>query len=286
MNRFSRIWLVMATVVMLCFTTIATSEAADKPTRSRLWHSCHDMRIVAHRGVIGPGIDENTLKALRVAAQAKAEVFETDLQPSASGTAWDMHDRTVDRTTRGHGVVGKMTDKQLRGLRTTHGYPVPYDDQLIQFMKNHKAIDGQWELKNYGWAPSELKALAEKVIAADLEDRIAWASSSRWILLKMAKFAPGMRLEWIGFFEDLPPLAKFGKKIHQANVLYKAAFRKYAGYATYIKAAHARGIDVSVRSTASGEGDNPTVWKREITAGVWQIVTNRLPAYKRWCNAA
>lgn len=277
--------------VMLCLVPLsgnvaeaATPTGAKPQQHSRLWQNCHAMRTVAHRGVVGPTIDENTLKSLRLAAKQGAMVFETDLQPSRSGTSWDMHDRTVDRTTRGHGVLGKMTDKQIRHLRTTHGARVPSVYDLIQFMKQHSEINGQWELKNYGWKPLELKTLAKLVIDAGLTDRIAWASSSRWILSQMAKFAPGMRLEWIGFFDRLPPLAKFGR-VHQANVLYKAAFRRYAGHATYIKAAHARGIDVSVRSTASGEGDNPAVWKRAINARVAQIVTNRLSAYKRWCNS-
>jgi hypothetical protein len=196
-----------------------------------------------------------------------------------------VHDRLVDRVTNGHGPLGSKTDAQLRRLRTPHGSKLLTSKQLISFMKHHPTVQGQWELKDFGWTWKELKAFGDAVIEAGIEDQVAWSSGSLRLLLQMAVITPGMRLEWIGFNEDLPPLAKFGTKIDQANVLYRAAFRRYGGYASYVRAAHARGIAVSIRSTASGEGDSPAVWTRAIKEGTDQFVVNDLHGYNVWCNS-
>jgi len=284
MKLLKRTFLALATVVLLIFsgfTTIASAGVQDQPRLS----VCQETPVAAHRGSVGPKTDENTLEAFRLAVRQRADIIETDLRFSRSGTGWFMHNPDVRETTNGHGLLRSMSDKQLSRLRTKHGSSVPRDTELITFLVNNPEVGAQVELKDYSSKPKWLKAFGQKVLDAGLQDRIAWSSGSRQLLLRMAKFTPGMRLEWIGFNEDLPPLSKFGKKIDQSNVLYRAAFRHYGGYATYMGAAKAKGIDVSIRSTASGEGDNPVVWARAIKAGVTQFVTNRLPLYRRWCDS-
>jgi len=284
MKMLSRLVLMLAAVMMLSGLT-AVSTAAKPEHHSQMWQACHDTPVAAHRGVVTPNVDENTMKSIRLAVKQGAEIIEGDFHPSRNGTPWYVHNLTVDSITNGHGPLGSKTDKELRRLRTPHGSKLLTGDQLISFMKHHPTVEGQWELKDFNWTWKRLKAFGDAVVEAGIEDQVAWSSGSLRLLLQMAVITPGMRLEWIGFNEDLPPLAKFGTKIDQANVLYRAAFHHYGGYASYIRAAHARGIAVSARSTASGEGDTPTVWAREIKAGVDQLVTNRLARYNSWCNS-
>lgn len=63
--------------------------------------------IVGHRGhsVAAP---ENTLAALRLAAEHGAALCEIDVRRTADGTFVLMHDRTIDRTTDGHGLVARL----------------------------------------------------------------------------------------------------------------------------------------------------------------------------------
>lgn len=71
--------------------------------------------IVAHRGFkrVAP---ENTIAALEAAAAAGADYMEIDVRRTSDGELILMHDRTVDRTTTGHGAVRDLTLATIRGL--------------------------------------------------------------------------------------------------------------------------------------------------------------------------
>ena len=94
--------------------------------------------VIAHRG----GADlapENTLAALRNAVALGADAAEIDVRLSRDGEAVLMHDRRVDRTTTGTGVVGTLTLEQLRALDAGSwfgpqfvGEPVPSLEEVFQ----------------------------------------------------------------------------------------------------------------------------------------------------------
>lgn len=86
--------------------------------------------IVAHRGLHGPasGHVENTLPAMTAAWQAGISWCECDVHFSADGQAVVIHDKTVDRTTAGHGRVAGMAAVALATLG------VPRLDDLIAAM--------------------------------------------------------------------------------------------------------------------------------------------------------
>ncbi|WP_299091127.1 glycerophosphodiester phosphodiesterase family protein [uncultured Microbacterium sp.] len=71
--------------------------------------------VAGHRGgtAVAP---ENTLPAVREALRAGFEFVEVDLALTADGHAVLMHDRTVDRTTDGHGPVAALTLDEVRQL--------------------------------------------------------------------------------------------------------------------------------------------------------------------------
>lgn len=69
----------------------------------------------AHRGG-GAVYPENTLPALREAVRLGVSMVEFDLALTRDGELVLMHDRTVDRTTNGHGRVSDFTLAQLRQL--------------------------------------------------------------------------------------------------------------------------------------------------------------------------
>src|SRR3954463_888507 len=70
---------------------------------------------VAHRGysAVAP---ENTLPALTAAARAGATYVEFDVRTTADGVPVVIHDRTVDRTTSGTGLVADLTMDEVRAL--------------------------------------------------------------------------------------------------------------------------------------------------------------------------
>lgn len=72
-------------------------------------------RLIAHRGggLLAP---ENTLAALRMAAQHGYRGVEFDVMLSGDGTPILMHDETLERTTDGTGRVADASDAELARL--------------------------------------------------------------------------------------------------------------------------------------------------------------------------
>lgn len=73
--------------------------------------------MVGHRGV-PVSEPENTLRSFALARQQGADVLETDLRFTRDGEIILHHDRTLERTTDGHGAVRDHTLAEIKRLRT------------------------------------------------------------------------------------------------------------------------------------------------------------------------
>jgi glycerophosphoryl diester phosphodiesterase len=71
--------------------------------------------VVAHRGASGER-PEHTLAAYELALQEGAQGVECDVRLTRDGHLVCVHDRKVDRTSNGSGLVSEMTLSQLREL--------------------------------------------------------------------------------------------------------------------------------------------------------------------------
>ena len=71
--------------------------------------------VIAHRGgsVVAP---ENTLEAFRRAIDSGADAIELDVRLTKDGHLAVIHDRRVDRTTSGTGVIGRLTLAEIKEL--------------------------------------------------------------------------------------------------------------------------------------------------------------------------
>lgn len=78
--------------------------------------------ILGHRGysAIHP---ENSMQAFRAAFEAGMDGFELDVQTTLDGSCVVLHDRSLWRTTRHHGIVRRMTSDKLPPLM--NGEPIP-----------------------------------------------------------------------------------------------------------------------------------------------------------------
>lgn len=75
--------------------------------------------ITAHRGA--SGIEpENTMRAFRRAVELGADIVEFDVRATADGELVIMHDRTLDRTTDGHGPVNAAAWSAIGGLNASY----------------------------------------------------------------------------------------------------------------------------------------------------------------------
>lgn len=110
-------------------------------------------RIIAHRGASADA-PENTLSALRLAAEQGARCVEIDVSISADGIAYVHHDAQLQRCTNGHGLLCEHTAAQLDLLSAGNnmsgfdGEPLPRLSAVIDLLVGHK-LGLNLEIKPY-----------------------------------------------------------------------------------------------------------------------------------------
>jgi hypothetical protein len=104
----------LAIAVLFAYGAVAISWAwpAMLPT---------PLTVIAHRGDIEHW-PENTLESVLAASRSAADGIEFDVQKSADGTWWLLHDDYVDRTTDGTGNLGSLSDSALSALAVDVGF--------------------------------------------------------------------------------------------------------------------------------------------------------------------
>lgn len=98
----------------------------------RILHDPHSKQVLvaSHRGD-WRNYPENSLPAIENAIRAGADIIEVDLALTRDSVLVICHDRTIDRTTNGHGRIAELTlDSVLRcrlltghGIKTSHRIP-------------------------------------------------------------------------------------------------------------------------------------------------------------------
>jgi glycerophosphoryl diester phosphodiesterase len=118
-----------ATTLILAATPALAAPACTPTPRiaelQRAWADPHGPILIAsHRGghLKAP---ENSLAAIDEAVAARADVVEVDVQVSADGVPFILHDRKLDRTTNGTGRAEEKTLAELRALRLKGGDTPP-----------------------------------------------------------------------------------------------------------------------------------------------------------------
>lgn len=79
---------------------------------------------IAHRGASARA-PENTLQAIRLAAEMGADMVEMDVHLTADGVPVVIHDADLERTTSGSGCVEEMTLEEVQSLDAGNGQRVP-----------------------------------------------------------------------------------------------------------------------------------------------------------------
>jgi glycerophosphoryl diester phosphodiesterase len=86
---------------------------------------------IGHRGAAGHA-PENTLRAIETGISLGADFLEFDVQRTLDGALVVMHDKRVDRTTKGTGTITGMTLSEIRRLDAGQGERVPELSEVLR----------------------------------------------------------------------------------------------------------------------------------------------------------
>jgi len=157
--------------------------------------------IIAHRGH-SVGAPEQTLAAFRIALELGATMLEADVRRTADGALVLLHDRAVDRTTDGSGLIDELPLEVARALDAGGwfdpgfaGQRIPTLDELFDLAERYDA-DLCLEVK--GEQHDQTAGLAIELAAVLRDrgrlDRDVLASFDHAALRKARVAVPGVRL--------------------------------------------------------------------------------------------
>lgn len=112
-------------ILFLCFIPIALSAQThvDETRRKLFDKNSKEVLVVAHRGDwrYAP---ENSLTAIENAIEMGVDVVEIDIQKTKDGQLILMHDKTLDRTTTGKGLINTWTLDSIKNLNLKNGIAI------------------------------------------------------------------------------------------------------------------------------------------------------------------
>ncbi len=146
-------------------------------------------RPVAHRGLHGNGLIENTLGAARAATEA-GYAIEVDIQLTADNEVVVFHDDTLDRLTDSTGLLAARTLAELKQV-TIRGSNerVPTLQELLDAVAGRTPL--VIELKS-SWNGSDRLAARTAEILKDYEGPVAGMSFDPSVVQALKNHAPGL----------------------------------------------------------------------------------------------
>lgn len=177
-------------------------------------------RPIAHRGLHGNGIVENTLGAAIAAVEGNYGI-EVDLQLSADGEVMVFHDATLDRLTDATGPFAARSTAELKrvALRSSTER-IPTLQELLAAVAGRTPLI--LELKSEWKGDERLAAQVARVLAG-YAGPVAAMSFDPQLLLALQKYAPGLPRGIVAerYYDDpgwnpLPPRRRFvlGNLLH------------------------------------------------------------------------
>ena len=213
--------------------------------------------VISHRGehLSHP---ENTLPAFQAAIDAGADFFELDVRTTADKHLVLMHDRTVDRTTDGKGLVRELTFDQIRALKAG-GASVPSFEEALNLA--HGKIGVYVDCKDL--TPADLVAALEKT---DMADKVVIYGDA-FFLQGVQALRPSLKV--MPEADDAATLKKLFSTLNPPVIAFDAGDFKDDVIAI-AKQAHAE-----IYVDRLGPADHAANWQDAIDRGATGIQTDR-----------
>lgn len=196
------------------------------------------MVIIGHRGARGYR-RENTLASIQKAIELGADAIEFDVHISQDGAVVLMHDKTVNRTTNGKGLVSHKTLQELKQLDAGNGEKIPTLEEVLELVNKKAQVN--IELKEQG------NALPVTTIIKQYVSKKGWkyddffvSSFNHQELQEFKRLLPQVRIGAliVGLFIQYDRYVALGA--YSLN-LYKLFVRK-----SVVEKAHEKGLKVFV----------------------------------------
>lgn len=122
----------LLTLLVLCTCAQAPVTTSDKNRAQRIIEAIHnpatdDVVVISHRGD-WRNYPENSIPAIESVIKMGVDVMELDLKLTADSVLVLCHDKTINRTTTGKGIVSDLTYAYIDScfLRAAHNHPTEY----------------------------------------------------------------------------------------------------------------------------------------------------------------
>ncbi|MGW7459758.1 glycerophosphodiester phosphodiesterase [Streptomyces sp. NPDC054797] len=237
--------------------------------------TARDTRVIAHRGASHEH-PEHTMAAYRQAIADGADALECDVRLTADRKLVCVHDRCVERTSDGRGVVSEMTYEELaaldfggwKGEEHRGAGVLLFEDLLREALAAPRPVGLAVETKHPTRAGGRLEAelarmLREYGLADGSTGRVEVMSFSRNALTRMHRLAPGLPAVYLIERAVRPPRPPYATHAGPGIDLV----RRDPGLVARLKA---KGLSVRVWTV-----DEPEDVELCVRLGVDTIITNR-----------
>lgn len=162
---YKRIFLSLGIV---CITVLAVAQS-NLDSILYDFHNRPDRVLVAAHRAEHPDFPENSIAAMKAAIRLGVDFIETDIRETKDGVMIIMHDKTVDRTTTGKGLVANMTYAELQQLFLLHnGKPttekIPTFKEVLELVKGKVMLDIDYKAEGKRAAKSTARLLRKTKI--------------------------------------------------------------------------------------------------------------------------
>jgi glycerophosphoryl diester phosphodiesterase len=258
-----------------------------------------DILTIAHRG-LWSAAPENSLAAIRAAAELGVEFVEIDTQATADGHLVVIHDKTLDRTTSAKGIVGTSsfaTVRDARLLTGAGGEMASLTDERIPTLEEAlEEARGRVFVNIDTKFPRELPLVIAAVRRLGAEDHVIIKSD---VEPQSGRF-PVLDADWFGSIPHMPMFpVRPGKFIEDLRMIeplkapmIEVKFTDIADLAAGHEELERQNIrlwintlDVSHNvefNDSRALSDPEGVWGTLIDAGVGAIQTDTNVEFKRW----
>lgn len=187
-----RLGLGCVAAALVCVAMVAVARGLVGPARGT------PMLVVAHRGASGVA-PENTLAAVRAAIDAGADGIEIDVQRSADGELFVLHDSDFRRLGNDPRRVRELDSATIRAFDVGSWFGPAFRDERTPTFREvidvvrPSAVFLNVELKADGNIPELVRAAVETIRSEGMRDRVVITSLDTRALAEVAAVGPELK---------------------------------------------------------------------------------------------